>query len=88
MFLPAFWIYLVMYFHIKGELSGSSDIIDKEYKALGKMTIAEIRVFAIITLYAQGFVFRGVWYDFLDVKGLAKDSKVAILAARLLFFNF
>ena len=85
LFLPVSWIYLVRYFRVEGELSGSSDIIDNEYKALGKMTIAEKRVFVVIILYALGFVFRGVWSDFLGVKGFAKDSTVAILAALLLF---
>tara|TARA_Y100000591_G_C21555496_1_gene555863 strand:+ start:263 stop:460 length:198 start_codon:yes stop_codon:yes gene_type:complete len=49
------------------------------------MIISEKRVFAVIILYTLGFVFRGVWSDFLGVKGFVKDSKVAILAALLLF---
>jgi len=84
-FLPVSWIYLVKYFQIEGDLKGSDQIIDKEYKALGPMSAAEKKVAIIIILYALGFIFRNWWSTILGVEGFAKDSTVAFLASIALF---
>ena len=84
-FLPISWIYLVKYFKIEGDLKGSDQIIDNEYKALGPMSAAEKKVAIIIILYALGFIFRNWWSTILGVEGYAKDSTVAFLASIALF---
>ncbi len=84
-FLPISWIYLVKYFKIEGDLKGSDQIIDEEYKALGPMSAAEKKVAIIIILYALGFIFRNWWSTILGVEGYAKDSTVAFLASIALF---
>ena len=84
-FLPISWIYLVKYFKIEGDLKGSDQIIEQEYKALGPMSAAEKKVAIIIILYALGFIFRNWWSTILGVEGYAKDSTVAFLASIALF---
>ena len=84
-FLPVTWFYLIKYFNISGELHGSSNIIEKEFKDLGPMSIAEKRVSLIVLIYALGFVFRGWWSEIIGVSGFAKDSTVALAAALVLF---
>ena len=85
LFLPITWIYLVKYFGVKGDLKGSSKIIEEEYISLGSMSSSEKKVAIIVIFYAMGFIFRKWWAGFLGVEALAKDSTVAFAAALLLF---
>ena len=80
-FLPIAWLYLVKYFKVDGDLKGSSDIIDKEYRDLGAMSEAEKKVTIIICIYAMGFIFRDWWSTTLGVQSFTKDSTVAFLAS-------
>ena len=84
-FLPIAWLYLVKYFKVDGDLKGSSDIIDKEYRDLGAMSEAEKKVTIIIFIYAMGFIFRDWWSTTLGVQSFTKDSTVAFLASLFLF---
>ena len=94
-FIPIAWFYLIKYFKIEGELSGSKDIIDEEYTGLGRMSTAEKRVALIGIFYALGFIFRRNlmsgdlvipgWSDALGIAGYTKDATVAFLAAIALF---
>ena len=95
LFLPIAWVFIISYFNVDGGLSGSNEIIEKEYQELGPMSVAEKRVLIICILYALGFVFRQKmdigfvtlmgWSDLLGVQAYAKDSTVAFFAALLLF---
>ncbi len=94
-FIPIAWFYLIKFFKVDGGLSGSGDIIDKEYEALGFMTKAEKRVAIVGVLYALGFIFRRNliigdlvipgWSDALGIEAYTKDATVAFLAALALF---
>ncbi len=94
-FIPIAWLYLIKFFKVDGGLSGSGDIIDKEYEALGFMTKAEKRVAFVGVLYALGFIFRRNliigdlvipgWSDALGIEAYTKDATVAFLAALALF---
>ena len=84
-FIPITWFYLIRYFKISGVLSGSSDIIEQEYRSLGPMSKAEKKVSVIILFYAFGFIFRDWWSELLGVSGFAKDSTVAMVATLFLF---
>tara|TARA_A100001015_G_scaffold85903_1_gene95483 strand:- start:1024 stop:2469 length:1446 start_codon:yes stop_codon:yes gene_type:complete len=84
-FLPIAWIYIVRFFNVSGTLQGSSNVIQKEYAALGKMSLAERKVLLVVIVYALGFIFRDNWSTFLGVKGFVKDSTVAFFAAIALF---
>ena len=95
LFLPIAWVFIITYFNVDGGLSGSNEIIEKEYKELGTMSTAEKRVLIICIFYALGFVFRQKmdisfltimgWSDYLGVQSYVKDSTVAFFAALLLF---
>lgn len=94
-FIPVVWLYLTRYFKIDGSFSGSQEVIDSEFEALGKMSKAEKRVLAIFILTALGWVFRrdfnfGAlvipgWSTLLGVSAYVHDSTVAIFSALLLF---
>ena len=84
-FLPVAWVYLIKYFDISGNLKGSDDIIEKEYKDLGPMSEGEKKVAIIILFYALGFIFRNSWSTFLGVNHFVKDSTVAFIASTFLF---
>ena len=84
-FLPVAWIYLVRFFGVSGDLQGSSNIINKEYKDLGNFSSAEKKVLIIVIVYAMGFIFRDWWSTLLGVSGFVKDSTVAFFAAVALF---
>ena len=95
LFLPIAWVFIIHYFNVDGGLSGSNEIIEKEYQELGPMSTAEKRVLIICIFYALGFVFRQKmdisfitimgWSDYLGVQSYVKDSTVAFFAALLLF---
>ena len=95
LFLPIAWVFIITYFNVDGGLSGSNEIIEKEYQELGTMSTAEKRVLIICIFYALGFVFRQKmdisfltimgWSDYLGVQSYVKDSTVAFFAALLLF---
>ena len=94
-FIPIAWFYLIKFFKIEGGLSGSGDIINEEYEALGTMSVAEKRVALIGVFYALGFIFRKTlvigdlvipgWSDALGIAAYTKDATVAFLAAIALF---
>ena len=58
LFLPIAWVFIITYFNVDGGLSGSNEIIEKEYQELGTISTAEKRVLIICIFYALGFVFR------------------------------
>ena len=64
---------------------GSSNVIQKEYADLGKMSLAERKVLLVVTFYALGFIFRDNWSTLLGVNKFVKDSTVAFFAAAALF---
>ncbi len=84
-FIPLAWIYLIKFFSIDGTLEGSSDVINKEYRLLGPMSVGEKRVATIILFYALGFVFREQWASLIGAGSFVKDSTVAFLTALVLF---
>lgn len=95
LFIPVIWLYIVRYFRVSGEFMGSASILNKEYKALGKISAAEKRVLLIFIFTALGWIFRRDfeldnmvipgWASLLGVKEFAHDSTVALAAAILLF---
>lgn len=84
-FLPIAWIYIIKFFKVSGDLQGSSNVIQKEYANLGKMSLAERKVLLVVILYALGFIFRDNWSTLLGVNKFVKDSTVAFFAAAALF---
>ncbi len=94
-FIPIIWIYITKYFRISGEFAEGKEIIDKELKALGKMTASEKRVLFVFVLTALGWVFRKDlvlddmvipgWASLLGVATYVHDSTVAMFSALLLF---
>lgn len=94
-FIPVVWFYIVRYFSVQGALSGSKEVIEQEYAALGKLTAAEKRVLVIFALTAFGWIFRrdfevGTltvpgWESLLGIPGQTHDAVVAIFGALLLF---
>ena len=80
-FLPIAWIYIIKFFKVSGDLQGSSNVIQKEYANLGKMSLAERKVLLVVILYALGFIFRDNWSTLLGVNKFVKDSTVAFFAA-------
>ena len=95
--LPFTWLYLLKYFKIKGKFSGSHDIVERELKALGSMTKAEMRVLMVFIFTALGWVFRKDfnfgsfelpgWASLMDIDEYVHDSTVAIIAALALFIT-
>ena len=93
--LPFTWLYLLKYFKIKGKFSGSHDIVERELKALGSMTKAEMRVLMVFIFTALGWVFRKDfnfgsfelpgWASLMGIDEYVHDSTVAIIAALALF---
>ncbi len=94
-FIPVIWFYIIKYFKIKGSFSGSSDVVGKEIKALGSMSVGEKRVAIIFALTAIGWIFRRDfvfdntvvpgWATLIGVGDFAHDSTVAMVGALLLF---
>jgi sodium-dependent dicarboxylate transporter 2/3/5 len=93
--LPIIWFYLVKYFKISGNFSGSAEIIKQETTQLGKMTITEKRVLMVFIFTAVGWIFRRDialgdfvipgWGTLLNISEYVHDSTVGILSALLLF---
>jgi len=93
--LPLTWFYLIKYFKISGNFSGSKEIIDEEIRSIGKMSIMEQRVLFVFVFTALGWIFRKDielndfvipgWSSLLNIKDYVHDSTVAILSALLLF---
>ena len=93
--LPIIWFYLIKYFKISGNFAGSKDVIDKQIKAIGKLSVMEKRVFAVFLFTALGWIFRRDividdfvipgWSSLLGIKDYVHDSTVAIISALLLF---
>lgn len=94
-FLPIFAYYLIKYFNVTGNLSGTDTIIKEELKALGKTTPGERRVIFVCLFAIIGWVFRENlvfgnfiipgWSELLGLDAFVHDSTVAIAAALLLF---
>lgn len=94
-FLPIFAYYLIKYFNVTGNLSGTDTIIKEELKALGKTTPGERRVIFVCLFAISGWVFRENlvfgnfiipgWSELLGLDAFVHDSTVAIAAALLLF---
>lgn len=95
LFIPVVWWYVIKYFSIDGALSGSQELVQAEYKALGKLQPAEKRVLIIFALTAFGWIFRRDfeigsysipgWETWIGATGRTHDAVVAILGALLLF---
>jgi len=93
--LPIIWFYLTKYFKISGNFAGSTEVINQEIKAIGKISTMEKRVFAVFLFTAIGWIFRRDivldsfvipgWSSLLGIKDYVHDSTVAILSALLLF---
>ena len=93
--LPLSWLFIIRYFKIKGEVSGGIQVINEEYAALGKITIAEKRVLAVFLLVAFGWIFRkdivlgnfviSGWSDPLGLAQYANDTTVAFVGVLLMF---
>lgn len=93
--LPLTWFYLIKYFKISGNFSGSKEIIEEEIKSIGKMSMMEQRVLFVFVFTALGWIFRKDielndfvipgWSSLLNIKDYVHDSTVAILSALLLF---
>lgn len=93
--LPLTWFYLIKYFKISGNFSGSKEIIDEEISRVGKMSIMEQRVLFVFVFTALGWIFRRDielnsfiipgWSSLLNIKDYVHDSTVAIFSALLLF---
>lgn len=93
--LPLTWFYLIKYFKITGNFSGSKEIIEEEIKSIGKMSMMEQRVLFVFVFTALGWIFRKDielndfvipgWSSLLNIKDYVHDSTVAILSALLLF---
>lgn len=94
-FLPVTWWYISKFYKIKGDFSGSNEVIDEEMKVLGKMKPGEKKVLIIFVLTALGWVFRkdfefgdtviSGWSSLLGVEDYVHDSTVAMVSAMLLF---
>lgn len=94
-FIPVFWIFIVKYFDVKGQLSKDLTIVKEELKELGLMKAGEKRVLivAIITVFAWVFkeaLFIGDvhiygWTELVGVAGRVHDGTIAMVAAILLF---
>ena len=93
--LPIIWIYVTKYFKIHGHFAGSKVIVQKEIKAMGKLSTMEKRVFVVFLFTALGWIFRRDielenfiilgWSSLLGIKDYVHDSTVAIITALLLF---
>ncbi|MFT7033984.1 MAG: sodium-dependent dicarboxylate transporter 2/3/5 [Cyclobacteriaceae bacterium] len=93
--LPIIWIYVIKYFKISGNFTGSKEVIDQEIRSIGKMTSMEKRVLGIFIFTALGWIFRRDieldqfvipgWSSLLGIKDYVHDSTVGIISALLLF---
>lgn len=93
--LPIVWIYVVKYFKITGNFSGSKEIIADEIKAIGRISSMEKRVLVVFIFTALGWIFRRDielgqfvipgWSTLLGITEYVHDSTIAIIASLLLF---
>lgn len=93
--LPVSWWYLIKYFKIKGNFPGGREIITKEYKALGPITKAEVRVLIIFVFTALGWIFRKDinideftipgWSNLFRNPEMIHDNSVAMISVLALF---
>jgi solute carrier family 13 (sodium-dependent dicarboxylate transporter), member 2/3/5 len=95
LFIPITWLYLTWFHGIKGQFSGSRELITNELNALGKPSPAEKRVMTVFVLTGLGWIFRKDllfgpvtltgWSSLLGVENMVHDATVAVLAAIALF---
>ncbi len=94
-FIPIFWIFIVKYFRVKGELSDDLTVVQEQLKALGAIKLGEKRVLYVAVFTVLAWVFKdalsmgGVqiygWTELLGVSGSIHDSTIAMVSAILLF---
>ena len=94
-FLPIAWWYLVKFFKIDGELGGSRESIEDQWRALGPIAPGEKRTAWIGVLTVAGWIFRKDlvigsftlpgWSGLLGVGSMVDDGTVAALGMILLF---
>ncbi len=94
-FLPIAWFYLVKFFKVGGELGGSRESIEAQWRELGSISKAEQRVAWVGTLTVLGWIFRkdfvvGAftlpgWSTLLGIADRVDDGTVAALGMILLF---
>lgn len=94
-FFPIVWYYLVRYFRISGNISGSAGIIEQELQSMGKMSKPEKRVAWIFAFTAFGWIFRENiqigsftipgWGEIAGMNEFINDSTVGMFSSMLLF---
>jgi sodium-dependent dicarboxylate transporter 2/3/5 len=93
--IPVFWLYIIKYFKIGGNLGNNLDVIKDELNALGDMSSGERRVlylavFTVIAwvfkndLHIGDFILPG-WTTIVGIGGLVHDSTIAMASALILF---
>lgn len=97
LFIPLIWMYLIRFYKIEKNQVLEDSIIKTQWKSLGKVTTAEVRVFLIFMLTALGWIFRQDftfdsftlkgWSSILGIEAYVHDSTVALIGAVLLFMT-
>ncbi len=93
--IPVFWLYIIKYFKISGNLSNNMTVIKDELNALGKMKSGEKRVMYIAALTVFAWVFKDDlvfnemripgWTGLFGIAGLVHDGTIAMASAIILF---
>ena len=94
-FIPIFWLFIIKYFKVSGNLSDNLTVVNEELKALGTIKSGEKRVLYVAILTVVAWVFKDTlsigsfniygWTDMLGISGTIHDSTIAIASAILLF---
>ena len=94
-FIPIFWLFIIKYFKVSGELSDNLTVVNEELKALGIIKSGEKRVLYVAILTVAAWIFKDTltigniqiygWTDMLGFSGSIHDSTIAMASAVLLF---